>query len=51
VGFSLDHYGVEGLFHLDVEVWSTVGSPSRATVDHLSIATLSREVMNVLKIP
>lgn len=45
-----EHYGVEGLLHIVVEVWSTVDSPSRAIVDHLSTATLNQDVLSVLKI-
>jgi len=47
---AFEHFGAEGLLQVVVELWSLAGPPPRATVDHLSTATLSHEVLNILKI-
>ena len=47
---ALEHFGAEGLLQVIVELWSAAGPPPRTTVDHLSTATLSHEVLNILKV-
>lgn len=48
---ALEHFSTEGLLQVIVELWGAAGPPPRTTVDHLSMAILSHEVLNILKIP
>lgn len=47
---ALNHFGPEHLLQLVVELWGTFEFPQRTAVDHLSTATLSTQVLNILNI-
>ncbi len=47
---ALQHYGPEQLLQIAIELWANLDFPKRTTVDHLSNATLSPQVLNILSI-
>ncbi|MFK4231646.1 hypothetical protein [Pseudomonas guariconensis] len=47
---ALNHFGPEQLLQIVVELWDALEFPQRTAVDHLSAATLSAQVLNILNI-
>ncbi|ANI32604.1 hypothetical protein AA098_03435 [Pseudomonas sp. JY-Q] len=47
---ALNHFGPGQLLQIVVELWDALEFPQRTAVDHLSTATLSTQVLNILKI-
>lgn len=47
---DLQHYGHERLLQIVIELWRVLEFPRRTTVDHLSSATFSPQVLNILNI-
>ncbi|POF88361.1 hypothetical protein [Pseudomonas putida] len=47
---ALNHFGPEQLLQIVVELWDALEFPQRTAVDHLSTATLSAQVLNILNI-
>ncbi|EOV0931919.1 hypothetical protein ACOLSI_000260 [Pseudomonas aeruginosa] len=47
---ALQHYGPEQLLQIVVQMWASFEFPQRTTVDHLSSATLSPQVLDILNI-
>ncbi|QDR68452.1 hypothetical protein FPB55_12760 [Pseudomonas sp. BJP69] len=47
---ALNHFGPEQLLQIVVELWGALEFPQRTAVDHLSTATLSTHVLNILNI-
>lgn len=47
---ALQHFGPHQLLQIVIELWGTLEFPQRTAVDHLSTATLSLEVLNILNI-